>query len=1128
MDKITSHSCAEHDPTVPATLTLKPCALLDRLDIQTALFSAFSDLVLWCSSCGCIRQYIGGALPPFSVSATLIDKNIHAIPELIEPDLVRQALDELRTQDFFQTCYVLPGRNEDIHIEASFQRLSTEMIRIVLRDVTELARAVQALHFTQDRLDHIIESLPDATLVVDKDHRVIAWNRALVHMTGIPKSTILGKDDYEYAIPFYGHRRPILLDFIGKDPSEFYPLLPQAQERDDVLTTEIFVPALSYGQGAFVWAIATLLYDSKGREAGAIQSIRDITEKKRSEISTQILYHVATVTSSQTSENEMLRQLFEVMVWHLNANSMSIILPDPVLGTRTFPFAQDNASQRRTQQGHIRAFKLASEVIRTGRPAQVSLSFPPQDKKHTSVTARWFGVPIVCNTQVLGAMVVELHDASSLFLTNNDQLLAAVAEHLGLALHYCTTQNALQLSEEKFRSIFENAIEGIFQVSLDLHLLSANPAMAHILGYASVTELMQHSMGFLSRLLPPASRTEVLKRIAAAEMITGFEFAATKHNGDEAWLSLKLRAVPGSDGTTQLLEGSLADISAHKEAERHLEQQKSLFRQLFDNSPQAILLLGPNGTPLDLNQSFVQLFGLTLDDEEALLEVLLAPDSLDESYTFLNTVLNGTAQSVETTRRRKDQERFPVSILGYPYMLEKKISGAFFIFTDISERKNYEDQLTRQALRDSLTDLPNRVLFMDRLQQAMERQKRRPEYRFAAIMIDLDEFKRVNDSFGHQVGDLLLRKVSVRLKECIRSMDTVARLGGDEFAVLIEDFRTIREVTSTIRRILHDIRQPITILNRSVAISASVGVVLHTAHYTSPTDLMRDADISMYRSKERGKNQFNVFSKSMYEQVAKAVQMETDLRQALADDQFELFFQPIFSLPDKTLNSFEALIRWHHPEDGVLGPGAFIPVAEETGLISDLGRWVLHKGCEVLAQWVRDYPDLPITLALNLSPKDLAQPNLVSFIHDLLKTSRLEPSRLKLEITETAVMGNTELAITKLDRLQKMGIQICMDDFGTGYSSLSYLQRLPINVLKIDRSFIATMLENSNNMEIIKAILGLGKILDLHTVAEGVETEEQLEALITMGCDLTQGYLLGRPMPLAQAKDLLEQARLKA
>ncbi|GAB1409803.1 hypothetical protein MASR1M90_09570 [Desulfovibrionales bacterium] len=1114
---------------MPTTLSLSSCTLPDRLDLLPSLFTAFSDLVLWCSPGGHIRQSVGGSLHPFSVdSGHLVTRNIRALPELIDPDLVTEALNNLSTQESCQICYILHTNTGQAHVEASLQCLSADTIRIVLRDVTERARAVQALRFTQDKLDHIIESLPDATLVVDKDHRVIAWNKALVHMTGIPKSAILGKGDFEYAIPFYGYRRPILLDFIGKDPSTFYPLLPQTQERDDALTTETFVPALYYGQGAFVWAMATHLYDNEGRQAGAIQSIRDVTEKKRSEISTQILYHVATVTNSQTSEKEMFRQLFDVMVWHLNVASMSIVLPDPVLGTRTYPFAQEKTPQRRTQQGHIRALKLASEVIRTSRPAQVSLSYPPQTQAERITTTRWFGVPIICNAQNLGAMVVELQEASSLFLTNNDQLLTAVAEHLGLALNHCTAQNALHVSEEKFRSIFENAVDGIFQISLDLHLLSANPAMAHILGYATVADLMNHSMGFLSRLLPPARRTDVLQRIAAAEVITGFEFAITKDNGDTAWLSLNLRSVSGSDGTTHLLEGSLADISARKEAEHRLERQKSLFRQLFDNSPQAIVLLGPKGTPLDVNQSFIQLFGLTLEDENALLEVLLAPDDLDESYAFLTQVLNGTSQSMETTRRRKNQERFPVSILGYPYMLEGKISGAFFIFTDISERKNYEDKLTRQALFDSLTDLPNRVLFMDRLQQAMERQKRRPEYRFAAIMIDLDEFKRINDSLGHQVGDQLLHKVSARLKECVRSVDTVARLGGDEFAVLIEDFRAIREVTSTIRRILHDIRQPILIHSRSVSISASVGVVLHTAHYTSPTDLMRDADISMYRSKERGKNQFKVFSKSMFEQVAKAVQMETDLRQALASDQFELFFQPIFSLPDKTLDSFEALVRWNHPVDGILGPGAFIPVAEETGLISDLGRWVLHKGCAILTKWVQDYPNLPVTLALNLSPKDLMQPNLVSFIFDLLKYTRLEPGRLKLEITETAVMGNPGLAISKLERLQKMGIRICMDDFGTGYSSLSYLQRLPIDILKIDRSFIATMLENSSNLEIIKAILGLGKILDLRTVAEGVETQEQLDALIDMGCDLTQGYLLGRPMPLAQAITLLEQAHSKA
>lgn len=460
-------------------------------------------------------------------------------------------------------------------------------------------------------------------------------------------------------------------------------------------------------------------------------------------------------------------------------------------------------------------------------------------------------------------------------------------------------------------------------------------------------------------------------------------------------------------------------------------------------------------------------------------------------------------------------------MLGYPYLLDGKIAGAFFIFSDISERKDYENRLTTQALRDNLTGLPNRVLFMDRLNRAMERQKRNPGYRFAVLMIDLDSFKRVNDTLGHQAGDSLLKEVANRLTRGLRAIDTVARMGGDEFAIILEDFHTNRQAIDIAHRLLNDVRQPMQIQDREIQVSASIGIVLRTSHYQSPDEMIRDADICMYRSKEMGKNQFKIFSKSMYEKVLQAVEMENDLRRALVNEEFELFFQPIFTVSTGHLRGFEALVRWNHPRHGLLTPGSFIPLAEEAGLVSDIGKWVLSQGCRTLVRWQAMEAEQMPYLSLNLSPKDFLQPNLASDIAALLQQTRLDPSHLKLEITETAVMDNPEQTTSKLEKLQKLGVQIAMDDFGTGYSSLSYLQRLPIDILKIDRSFVQTMLENPSNLEIIKAIIGLGKILDLRIVAEGVETQDQLQILQDLGCDLAQGYLLGRPMPLESAEELL-------
>jgi diguanylate cyclase (GGDEF)-like protein/PAS domain S-box-containing protein len=718
-------------------------------------------------------------------------------------------------------------------------------------------------------------------------------------------------------------------------------------------------------------------------------------------------------------------------------------------------------------------------------------------------------------------VVIQLFEDNLFFSDQDVPVLALVADHLALAISRNATEKALRGSEEKHRSIFENATEGIFQISLDHDLLSANPAMASIFGHKDVPSLMREAQGFLQRALTSADRVRLLGQVLQHGAVSNFEVETVKADGSKTSISINMRIVKKSDGSISYLEGSIRDVSMRKTTERRLAIQKSLFQQLFDNSPQGILLLGKDGLPMDLNPGFTSLFGYTRADMHSLFEVLLPPDSLEESYAFIATVLSGLSLNTETQRMGKDGRVIPVSILGYPYVLDGVISGAFFIFNDISERKNYEAQLTQQALLDNLTGLPNRILFLDRLNRAMARQSRNAGYRFAVLMIDLDSFKRVNDSLGHQAGDQLLQEVATRLTGCLRTMDTVARMGGDEFAVLLEDFQSNQEAIGITRRLLEAIRLPLSLHDHEILVSASVGVVLQTARYTSPNDLLRDADISMYRSKELGKNQFKVFSKSMYEQVVQSVQLENDLRQALAEEEFELHFQPIYSLADQRLEGFEALLRWNHPGRGMLAPGTFIHVAEESGLITEIGNWVLRQGCLTLAEWKSGGKRPGVSLSLNLSPKDLIQPTLIPMLAELLQKTGLEARHVKLEITETAVMDNPEMATPRLERLQKMGFQIAMDDFGTGYSSLSYLQRLPIDILKIDRSFVQTMLENPNNLEIIKAIIGLGKILDLRIVAEGVETEDQLATLRDLGCDFAQGYHLGRPMPRDRAEELL-------
>jgi diguanylate cyclase (GGDEF)-like protein/PAS domain S-box-containing protein len=1110
----------EEKEILDRSLDISSAELVQRNALMRAVFMALPDVFLWVTRDGVIKDCRGGVKTLFGLEAAgLFSRRVTEIPEVADPEAFARAMEELDRTRLFQTEYVLHSGSRTRYYEARFAGLEKEMVLILIREISDRILAEEALRRTQQRLDHIIEFLPDPTLVVDSRHRVIAWNRAIENMTGVPKEDILGRSDYAYSVPLYGHPRPILLDFIGKDPSRDYPMYLSNEDMGEGLATEVLVPHLYGGRGAFVWARATPLYDQDGNIAGAIQTIRDITDRKRAELTTRVLYQISTTASTPTSDEELFERVFGILSEHLGTRILHVALTVRDGTVQTYPFFRNQHPARPETLKTLAT--LASGASHSSSAVLLDVKGGDGVAENDTSRLRWFVSPLRYGEQVLGSVIILFGEDNLRFTTEDAPVLSTVADHLAMAISRNAAERALRESEEKHRSIFENATEGIFQLSLDHDLLNANPAMANIFGYGSVGDLMDSSDGFLRHKITPSDRVRLLNEVLQNDSVQNFEVDTERIDGNRISIALNMRTVKRPDGSILHLEGSVHNITSRKEAEHRLAIQKSLFQQLFDNSPQGILLLGKDGAPKDLNPSFTNLFGFTKNDLNSLFEVLLPPDNLDESFAFVAAVLGGTPVNTETERRTKDGRIIPVSMLGYPYVLDGAIAGAFFIFGDISERKRYEAELTRQALRDNLTELPNRVLFLERLNRAMTRQQRNRDYRFAVLMIDLDSFKRVNDTLGHQTGDRLLQGVARRLLGCVRNMDTVARMGGDEFAVLLEDFQSNQEAITITRRLLEAIRRPIVIQDNDIQVSASVGVVLQTARYTSPNDLLRDADISMYRSKDLGKNQFKVFSKSMFEHVVRTVQLENDLRQALTEDEFELYFQPIYTMSDTRLSGFEALLRWNHPEQGLLAPGAFINVAEEAGLITELGTWVLNRGCRTMADWRERFQCADVSLSLNLSPRDLLQPSLIPMLADLLQETGLDARHIKLEITETAVMENPEMATSRLERLQKMGFQVAMDDFGTGYSSLSYLQRLPIDILKIDRSFVQTMLENPNNLEIIKAIIGLGKILDLRIVAEGVETGEQLTTLQTLGCDLAQGYLLGKPMPRRQAEDLL-------
>ncbi len=446
--------------------------------------------------------------------------------------------------------------------------------------------------------------------------------------------------------------------------------------------------------------------------------------------------------------------------------------------------------------------------------------------------------------------------------------------------------------------------------------------------------------------------------------------------------------------------------------------------------------------------------------------------------------------------------------------------------SEISERQRIEEKLIHDAFHDVLTGLPNRALFIDRLKIAINRFGRHTERQFAVFFIDLDRFKLINDSLGHLKGDSLLVGVARRLEGVLRSSDIVARLGGDEFMVLVEELKDPYDAFLLAQQIQEVLRQPFVIDGHDLFVSASIGIALSDTGYTRPEAIMRDADTAMYRAKAAGKARSEVFDKEMHTQGVKRLQLETELRWAIERDEFTIRYQPIINLDTLQIAGFEALVRWQHPERGLLEPEEFIAVAEETGMIVQIGQWVLRESCRQQQVWetkrrLRDLNSVPLTMSINLSCKQFLQPDLVEQVEGALSEAGLPASCLKLEITESHVMQNTDLAIAMMNRLRALGIEFSLDDFGTGCSSLDHLHRLPVSFLKIDRSFVTRMQTNGENYEIIRTIIMLAHNFKMKVVAEGIETDWQLAQLRQMGSEFGQGYLFAQPETLEKVESWL-------
>jgi len=538
------------------------------------------------------------------------------------------------------------------------------------------------------------------------------------------------------------------------------------------------------------------------------------------------------------------------------------------------------------------------------------------------------------------------------------------------------------------------------------------------------------------------------------------------------------------------------------------------YKSVFENSLDGIYRSTPDGRYIDVNPALVRILGYS--SKEELLNVNIARDVYFDQSERRDAAERNS--SFTTRLRRKDGSEIWVEITSWViYGDHGEVLYYEGITRDITDRKQLEQTIWYQAYHDALTGLPNRYLFNDRLNQALANARRTGQI-LGVMFLDLDNFKNINDSLGHHLGDKLLQMVSLRLLKCIREGDTIARLGGDEFTLLLQ-LNQADGVISVTKRIQEILRPPFHIEGHELHVTTSIGISIYPLDGDDALTLLKNADTALYRSKEAGRDRYHMYSPAMNAKAFDLLILENRLRHAVPRRELVLHYQPIIRLSDGALTGTEALVRWLQPEAGLVLPGVFIELAEETGLILPIGEWVLQTACEQARFWQK-YTEDGWRLSVNLSARQFAQENLPGFLSSMLDKIGLPPSNLEVEITETTALQNVEMTAQTLRKLRDMGIQIAIDDFGTGYSSLSHLRRLPIQSLKIDRSFVCNLANADDDQSIVAAVIALAHSLKMRVVAEGVETQAQLDFLRSHNCDEVQGYLLSPPVPAEQLSSM--------